>query len=253
MIFWYDGTENGFFTLCYDCYEQKELPTRILRGKGASARGKQVITIPTEGEKANAFRALLKEKSPTLLGEIALALRRLDEGVPLAVMQYAFSFLFTKKEGAFLPKKPAYPFTQFLQMAKLELMRYGGILHFLEKNGGFYAEIEPVDDVVDLLLLGAVRKLSAPVCIQDVKRKKRAVWDGSTYTIFCEKEGEGTELLTEENASFLSLLSYLTPKKKPPQVTQLCFFTEAPKQWKRKGYLTLFDRFYPVKNENVLP
>lgn len=253
MIFWYDGTENGFFTLCYACYLQRELPTRILRGKSASARGKQVITITTNGGKANAFRALLKEKSPTLLGEVALALRRLDEGAPLAVMRYAFSFLFTKKDGAFLPQNPAYPFTQFLQMAKLELARYGGILQFFEKNGYFYAEIEPVDDVADLLLFGAIRKLSAPVCIWDRKRNKRAVWDGLSYAVLGEKEGEETELLTEENASFFSLLSYLTPKKKPPQVTQLCFFTEAPKERKKKPYLTLWGKFYPVKNENVLP
>ncbi|MBR2616616.1 MAG: hypothetical protein IKC56_00060 [Clostridia bacterium] len=253
MIFWYDGTENGFFTLCYDCYLKGELPTRILRGKSASARGKQVITVTASEKKANAFRALLKEKSPTLLGETALALRRLDERVPLAVITYAFSFLFTKKEGAFLPKNPAYPFTQFLQMAKLELMRYGAILQFFEKNGGFYAETEPVDDVVDLLLIGAVRKLSAPVCIWDRKRNKRAVWDGKDYAIFHDEEGEKSEILTEENASFFSLLSYLTPQKKPPQVTQLCFFTEAPNERKKKPYATLFGKFYPVKNENVLP
>ncbi|MBE7090400.1 MAG: hypothetical protein E7363_00595 [Clostridiales bacterium] len=253
MIFWYDGTENGFFTLCYDCYLRRELPTRILRGKKASTRGKQVITVSTSEKKANAFRALLKEQSPTLLGETALALRRLDEGVPLAVIQYAFSFLFTKKEGAFLPKNPAYPFMQFLQMAKLELARYGGILQFFEKNGGFYAEIDPVDDVVDLLLIGAIRKFSAPTIVQDVKRNKWAVWNGKDYAIFHDEEGEEPEILTEENASFFSLLSYLTPKKKPPMVTQLCLFSETPKEQARKSYLTLFGKFYPVKNGNVLP
>ncbi len=248
MILRYDGSENGFFTACYTSYKNGVLPTRILRGSNATAPKKQIWEIQTDSEKANAFRALLRGVSPTALGEIALALRRLQDGVPLTVMQYAFALLSGKNQGKLLQKNTPSAFTQSLQMVKLELYRYGGILSFSQKNGGFYATCAPLDDIVDLLLISASRQYSQPLFITDEKRKKTVLWQGEHFII----SHQGKEVLCEENATFSTLIDYLTPKKTPPKVTQLCLFSPPEEYPENKSYSTLCGTFYPVKKERFL-
>ena len=185
----YDGTLEGFLT----CLARLRDGDRILSYCGGRDPGLPVfdlfevpVPVVTEPEKAEAFR------THTAAAYGKEALRLIDYGFRSgaedreALLTAFIQALAEGRDPKDLSDNRLLRFRKSLSRISFEVHRMVGLLRFRElSDGSLHAEIEPDNDIVDLLIPHfRTRFPSERWVIRDLRREKAVSWDGSKALIF---------------------------------------------------------------------
>ncbi len=189
MIYFYDGTKEGFLTAFVASYSDAEA-TLATNGYQLpiGAKSVSVTTDPEKAKKAeNRFLAFDKKS----MRDLCIILRSSDPDKDETAYGY-FKFLAQQKKPVLgmLSEEAVRRADDCLRRVGLEIHRMHGFVRFFEtESGALYAAISPDHDIADLLIPHFRARLkNFPFVIHDVKRKKAAVWDlQSSFTAPLDK------------------------------------------------------------------
>ena len=204
MIYFFDGTKNGFLTAFCDAFRDKDA---LLTSTQAQLRlGEEIMRVETNEEKAKKAEERLTSFDCDFSYDLDILLR---SGMPNRE-QVAFCYfrvLAIEKEP--VRKQLANPdvFNAVSCMRKVghEIHKLHGFVRFIEtESDALYAPIAPDNDICDLLAPHFRARFPLfPFVIHDVKRKKAAVYDGKR--IFVAPLDKAEILLSANETEWQSL------------------------------------------------
>lgn len=179
-----DKTTNGFYTAVCEAYRD---PLAYITSDETLQPSllDTVRNVQTKEETANRVKARITEWDPSVTGDIFLLLRY--EGNDRE--QIAFGYLKTlirekRPVRTMFSDKDAEKAISAMHKITLETHRLTGFLRFTENEDGIlYAPISPDHDILDLLMPHFEKRMgSTPFLIQDTKRGKIGIWNGTCHT-----------------------------------------------------------------------
>lgn len=200
MIYFYDGTKDGFLTaFLYAFSDEKALLTSM---QCQIPLGVETVTVTTDPVRAKRAAERLQGFDKNCLHELDTLLRCAEPNRDQAAYEY-FKLIATKKRPVrgMLAEDAVIAATDCLHKVGHEIERFRGFVRFMESaSGALYAPISPDHDICDLLAPHFRARIPQfPFVIHDVNRKKAAVYDGKN--IFCAPlEKAEIVLSADENA-----------------------------------------------------
>jgi probable DNA metabolism protein len=198
MIYFYDGTEDGFYTAFLQAFADPE--AYLTAGQQQLILGQECVYVRTDATRARKAKARFWQLDKECGKELTLLLRSGDGGKDQIAFRY-FYLIAQEKHPVrqMLSNEDVLNATECLQRIESEIHRLHGFLRFMEsQSGALYAPCSPDHDIVDLLLPHFKARLSQfPFVIHDVKRKKAAVYDGE-HTFVAPLEQAELVLSAEE-------------------------------------------------------
>lgn len=180
MIYFYDGTKEGFFTAFLCAFYDKNAHLACERTQ--LSIGQECITIKTDPETAQKAEKRFLQLDSDCPEELDMLLRSGEE----EKSQIAFRYMkliadLGQPVRGMLANDAVLAAADCIQRVRLELHRFHGFVRFLESDSGaLYAPISPDHDICDLLLPHFRARLPKhPFVLHDVTRKKAAVYDGT--------------------------------------------------------------------------
>lgn len=208
MIFVYDGSIEGFFTVVFETYRMGVEPVAIYSRNSDFQIGMlyKIVEIDTDYIKAERVVTGIKRISYTALENIDIAFRHCDKEKDLAVFRF-IKLLFSKKSAVLdmFNHPDVITFNKLVQSVNTETHRMKGFVRFRETDFGvFYAPISPDHDILDLIAPHFMdRYKGMPFCIHDVSRQKMLAFDGTICKIVPAKDIEIT--LSEQEIEMQSI------------------------------------------------
>lgn len=156
VIYTYDGTREGFFSVVFRAFEDRCFPFAIISRKNNQQMPiGEVVHVETNQEKASRVERGIKERVPKRKARLVhLALLVDEPGTPLLLWRYLYK-LFTDTTGAYhcnMLDKEACAVAQQARKVKGEIHRFHGLVRFRETAGRLLvATIEPDHDIVMML------------------------------------------------------------------------------------------------------
>ncbi len=180
MIYFFDGTNDGFLTafLCsyYDANAQ------FACDKTQLSIGQECITVKTDAETAHKAKERFMQLDGDCLGELDLLLRSGEENKSQIAYRYMKLISEYKRPvRGMLANEDVLQAANCIQRVTVELHRLRGFIRFMEsESGALYAPFSPDHDICDLLLPHFRARLPKhPFVLHDIARKKAAVYDGA--------------------------------------------------------------------------
>ncbi len=179
MIYFYDGTENGFFTAFLAAFQDDDA---VVTARNVQlSLGQQTVFVASNESRASKAKDRLYAIDKDCLQEIQLLLRSGETGADMAAYRYLKLIAKEKRPVRdMLANEDVLSATEYLRRITFEIHRLHGFLRFMESaSGALYAPVSPDNDICDLLLPHFRARLPKyPFVIHDVRRKKAAVYDG---------------------------------------------------------------------------
>lgn len=204
MIYFYDGTKEGFCCALLAAFEDEE--ATLVSGRQQLIMSQETVYVRTDAARAKRTEERLAALDNRCLGDLDMLLRSGDRNCETVALRY---FKRIAKEGGpvrgMLADADVLAADSCIRRIGVEVDRMHGFLRFLEcESGALYAPCAPDADIVDLLLPHFRARLKLyPFVIHDVKRKKAAVYDGS-HTFFAPLD-RAEVLISADEARWQSL------------------------------------------------
>lgn len=238
VVYIYDGTFYGLLTAVFYAYSRKEDPLNICpEGNFQFMLDSDVFRVVTDSEKAervmkSAFGKIGKDG----FFRIYKAYLSEEDKKELTILKY-FRLVFSMGRSAesFYKEKTV---TDIMKMARKtgnEAHLLLGFLRFRETDKGiFYSEFSPATDCISIVAAHFKSRLSG-LCfaINDVKRKKAALWDKEKLDIICYEDyikPSDTENEKEFKAMWKSFYKQVSIKERK---NERCRMTHMPKRFWR--------------------
>lgn len=186
MIYLYDGTIEGLFTVIFNAYKV------LLEVNGISKRTSQVdfisdrIKCPTELDKAKRVKdSIIKNFSYSFYESVLKVFAAPSEKKEIAIAK-TLKKLYTKGfyylESA---DEDVIEFRNLLKRVSGEIHSYKGLLRFDEKDGILFAKFEPQNDILVFVYQHFRRRLvNEKFVIADLRRDKAVVYNGERGNFF---------------------------------------------------------------------
>lgn len=186
MIYLYDGTIEGLFTVIFNAYKV------LLEVDGISKRTNQVdfindrIKYPTELDKAKRVKdSIIKNFSYSFYESVLKVFAAPSEKKEIAIAK-TLKKLYTKGfyylESA---DEDVIEFRNLLKRVSGEIHSYKGLLRFDEKDGILFAKFEPQNDILVFVYQHFRRRLvNEKFVIADLRRDKAVVYNGERGNFF---------------------------------------------------------------------
>lgn len=179
MLYFFDGTENGFFTVFLYAYrdENAVVTSRAIQ----IPLGETPVRVQTDIQSASRARARFCELDKRCLKELSLLLRSGEQDCEQTAFDYLKSIARAGRATRRNLADPAvFKAVETLRRVGLEIHRFHGFIRFMETaSGALYAPFSPDNDICDLLAPHFKARLpDYAFVLHDVKRKKAAVCDG---------------------------------------------------------------------------
>ncbi len=179
MIYFYDGTKQGFLTTLLLAFSDKQA---IITSTNAQlAIGQQTVFVRTDEAKAKKVLLRLEQLDQDAPRDLDVLLRSGEKNADMVALNY---FKLLAKEGRpvrnMLASDDVLFAVEHMRKVTYEIHRLHGFLRFMESaSGALYAPISPDNDICDLLLPHFRARLPKyPFVIHDIRRKKAAIYDG---------------------------------------------------------------------------
>lgn len=244
MIYFFDGSENGFLTAFLEAFHDEH--ALISSRKTQLLLGETPIFVQTDEARALRAKTRLLSFDKECLRDLALLLRcgKADNE------QVAFGYLralATHKAPVrnMLTNRVVFIAVEYIKKVALEIHRFHGFIRFMESaSGALYAPLSPDNDICDLLLPHFKARLPQyPFVLHDVSRNKAAVYDGE-HTFVAPLTQADVVLSAKETQWQALWRQYYNAVNIPCR--------ERLKQM--RGYMpTRYWKFLPEKNENQPP
>lgn len=204
MIYFTDGTKEGFLTAFLLAYEDGE--SYITSSQKQLTIGQETVFVAADPVRAKRAKERLLSFDKDCMKDLDFLLRSADKNREQLALRY-FRLLAEEKRPVrgMLSREEVLAATDCVRRVSYEIHRMHGFVRFIEcKSGALYAPIAPDADICDLLAPHFKARLREfPFVLHDVPRKKAAVFDGtSVFTAPLE----GAEiLLSADETGFQSL------------------------------------------------
>lgn len=179
MIYFYDGTRNGFLTAFLLAYPDGR--ATVASARKQLALGQETVFVSTDSARAERAANRLISFDKRCIRELDFLLRSGDEDRDEVIFGY-FKLLADKKRPVrtMLAEPAVLAAEEMHRRIGTEVHHLKGFLRFTESAGGaLYAPVSPDHDICDLLVPHfRARMPRIPFVIHDVKRKKASVYDG---------------------------------------------------------------------------
>lgn len=187
-IYVYDGSFSGFLTAVFLSYAKKEKPIDICaEGNFQTVMYAEAFYVSDEVEKAERVtNTLIKKVGRDGFFRIYEAFLSDEPGRELLLLNYIDLVLkMGRKAEYFYSEKTAAEVMRLAKKTGGEAHLLKGFLRFSEtEKGVYYAEFSPKSDCLSIVAAHFCARLSAlEFAINDLKRKKAAVWNGSELNI----------------------------------------------------------------------
>jgi len=201
MIFVYDGSIEGFFSVVFEAYKMGVEPVAICSSQKDYQTSMLYQTASIKTDFVNAERVItgIKRISYNALDDIYTAFRHCGEEKDLAIFRF-IKLLFCKKSAALnmLAHPDVVIFNNLVHSVQKEIHLMKGFVRFRQTDFGvYYAPISPDHDILDALANHFTQRYKGMAfCIHDVGRQKMLAYDGVICKIVPANEVEIT--LSEE-------------------------------------------------------
>jgi len=179
MIYFFDGTKDGFLTAFLAAFQDKDA---VLTSKnGQLPLGLTPVSIQTDIEKAKKAEQRLLCFDNECMQDLDILLRSGEADNEQVAFLYFRLLANTKKPiGHRLAETEVFNAVQYIRKVRFEIHRLHGFIRFMETaSGALYAPFSPDNDVCDLLAPHFKARLPQfPFVLHDVTRKKATVYDG---------------------------------------------------------------------------
>lgn len=186
MIYLYDGTIEGLFTVIFNAYKV------LLEVDGISKRTNQVdfindrIKCPTELDKAKRVKdSIIKNFSYSFYESVLKVFAAPSEKKEIAIAKtlkklYTHGFYYLESAD-----EDVIEFRNLLKRVSGEIHSYKGLLRFDEKDGILFAKFEPQNDILIFIYQHFKRRLvNEKFVIADLRRDKAVVYNGERGNFF---------------------------------------------------------------------
>lgn len=186
MIYLYDGTIEGLFTVIFNAYKV------LLDVDGISKRTSQVdfindrIKCPTELDKAKRVKdSIIKNFSYSFYESVLKVFAAPSEKKEIAIAKtlkklYTHGFYYLESAD-----EDVIEFRNLLKRVSGEIHSYKGLLRFDEKDGILFAKFEPQNDILVFIYQHFRRRLvNEKFVIADLRRDKAVVYNGERGNFF---------------------------------------------------------------------
>lgn len=179
MIYFFDGSTNGFLTAFLTGYHDER--ARVTSKKTQLTIGDEPYYIKTDDKLAERAKARLLYFDPECMHDLDLLLRSGDSDNEQTAYLYFKTLAKSGKPVRNMLSIPAvFSAVEKMRRVGLEVHRLHGFIRFMETaSGALYAPFSPDNDICDLLLPHFRARLPKyPFVLHDITRKKCAVYDG---------------------------------------------------------------------------
>lgn len=187
MIYLYDNTLDGFFSLLYHLYKNELTFDKIISKKRYSPElFDENKFIETNVDNSEIIAKRLEKVSPYTLKTVIESFFSEIENIETNLYYYIKDTLISKKNiDGNLSENYIRVCNEASKSIKNEVQKYLGLIRFSKlKDDTFYAPIEPVHNVVPLVISHFKRRLAdQKFVIHDVNRKIAAIYDLKTANI----------------------------------------------------------------------
>ena len=204
MIYFFDGTKDGFLTAFLAAFQDKDA---VLTSKnGQLPLGQTPVNIQTDSEKAKKAEVRLLCFDSECMQDLDILLRSGEADNEQVAFLYFRLLANTKKRiGHRLAETEVFNAVQYIRKVRFEIHRLHGFIRFMETaSGALYAPFSPDNDVCDLLAPHFKARLPQfPFVLHDVTRKKATVYDGKN--VFNAYLGSADVLLSADETEWQAL------------------------------------------------
>ena len=200
MIYFFDGSEDGFFTAFLQAFHDEN--ALLTSKKTQLILGEEPLFVQTDSAKAHKAKERLKTFDSYCLKDLDLLLRSGEADNEQAAFEY---FRLLAKEKRPIKNQLAVPAAfkamEYIRKVGLEIHRFHGFIRFIETaSGALYAPFAPDNDICDLLVPHFRARLPAfPFVLHDITRQKAAVYDGKNVFLAPLQQADVLLSANEEN------------------------------------------------------
>lgn len=215
MIYLYDGTIEGLFTVIFNAYKVLEEVDSISKRVSQVNSKKERVKCPTEENKAlRVKKSIIKNFSYSFYESVLRVFAVSSEKKELAIARtlkklYLHGFYYLESDD-----KDVKDFRNLLDKVSGEINSYKS-LHFEEKKGLFFAKVQPQNDILFFVYRHFKNKLAnKSFVIADFRRNKAVIYNGQEGKFF---EFEMSEDMKSTDAFFdlwLSFYDEVAPDKR---------------------------------------
>lgn len=215
MIYLYDGTIEGLFTVIFNAYKVLEEVDSISKRVSQVNSKKERVKCPTEENKAlRVKKSIIKNFSYSFYESVLRVFAVSSEKKELAIARtlkklYLHGFYYLESDD-----KDVKDFRNLLDKVSGEINSYKS-LHFEEKKGLFFAKVQPQNDILFFVYRHFKNKLAnKSFVIADFRRNKAVIYNGQDGKFF---EFEMSEDMKSTDAFFdlwLSFYDEVAPDKR---------------------------------------
>ena len=200
MIYFFDGSEDGFFTAFLQAFHDEN--ALLTSKKTQLILGEEPLFVQTDSAKAHKAKERLKTFDSYCLKDLDLLLRSGEADNEQAAFEY-FRLLAKEKRPVKnqLAEPAAFKVMEYIRKVGLEVHRFHGFIRFIETaSGALYAPFAPDNDICDLLVPHFRARLPAfPFVLHDITRQKAAVYDGKNVFLAPLQQADVLLSANEEN------------------------------------------------------
>lgn len=191
MIYFFDGTKEGFLTAFLAAFSDPL--ARLAISQTQLSIETEPVFIQTDPIKAKKAEERLLSFDPDCMHDLDYLLRSGMDGHEQIAFAY---FRYLAKEKSPVGKRLAVPevfsAVECIKKVGHEIHKMHGFIRFMEtESGALYAPFSPDNDICDKLVPHFKARLPKyPFVLHDVKRKKAAVYDGERVFVAPLTEAE---------------------------------------------------------------
>lgn len=205
MVYFYDGTKDGFLTAFTRAFTDEN--ALLFSGEFTQLPlGQAVWQVDTDCKIAKKAETRLLSFDGGCIDELSLLLRAKENGGEKVAFAYFKRLADCKRPiREDLTKDCVLKAQTLLKRIRLEIHRLHGFIRFMQTaNGVLYAPFAPDYDICDLLLPHFRARLSGiPLVLHDTARKKACFYDGKNSFVAPLPQAE--VLLAEEETAWQEL------------------------------------------------
>lgn len=215
MIYLYDGTIEGLFTVIFNAYKVlEEVDSISKRVSQVNSKKERVKCLTEENKALRVKKSIIKNFSYSFYESVLRVFAVPSEKKELAIARtlkklYLHGFYYLESDD-----KDVKDFRNLLDRVSGEINSYKS-LHFEEKKGLFFAKVQPQNDILFFVYRHFKNKLAnKSFVIADFRRNKAVIYNGQDGKFF---EFEMSEDMKSTDAFFdlwLSFYDEVAPEKR---------------------------------------
>lgn len=186
IVFIYDGTIEGIFTIVYKCMVDKIIPLDIVKDKVKLNLFDDYVVINTDLDISNKiFNSIPKRMGDITLYNVYNAFLSNKNDKEINIVKYLINgYKYGKNISRMKTIDSVINIEKYSQMVRREAHKLKGFIRFEEVDGILYSIISPEHDVLEILIPHFKNRLKNEMwIIEDVKRKKAIFYNKKDYKV----------------------------------------------------------------------